>query len=74
MLTLPAASRARADSVCVVLVAVRVSQVTVYGLLVTSAPSGAPSSRNCTPVTPSASVAVAVTVIELATVVPAAGP
>ena len=55
----PAASRARAASVCGPLPAVRESHVTEYGDVVSSAPSGAPSSRNCTPATPTLSEALA---------------
>src|SRR5438045_774802 len=55
----PAASRARALSVCAPLDAVVESQLIAYGSAVTSEPSGAPSSRNCTPATPTSSDAFA---------------
>src|SRR6186997_3404604 len=47
----PTASRARAASVCAPGATVLESQLIVYGSDVTSAPSGAPSSRNWTPAT-----------------------
>src|SRR5439155_952675 len=59
---LPAASRAIAVSVCEPLLAVAVFQETPKGAAVSSAPSAAPSSKNCTPATPTLSEAVAVTV------------
>ncbi|MEA2129081.1 MAG: hypothetical protein QOJ85_1972 [Solirubrobacteraceae bacterium] len=69
-----AASRATAVSVCTPLVAVVAFHVVAYGAVVSSAPSGAPSSRNCTPVTPTSSLAVAVTATaEPLTVAPLAG-
>src|SRR5207249_7724912 len=58
----PAASRATADKVCEPLLAVVVSQGTEYGAVVSSAPRVAPSSLNCTPTTPTLSVALADTV------------
>ena len=70
---LPAASRAIAVSVCVVLVAVRVSHGTEYGAEVSSLPRLAPSRRNCTPATPTLSAALAVTLMLPSTVEPAAG-
>ena len=57
----PAASRARAVSVCGPFAAVVVFQDTEYGLVVSSAPRLTPSSRNCTPATPTPSLAAAVT-------------
>jgi hypothetical protein len=60
-LWLPAASRAIAVRVCEPLLAEVVSQETEYGALVSSAPRLAPSSRNCTPATPTLSAALAVT-------------
>src|SRR5437870_2645708 len=45
----------------------------VYGAVVTSAPRLAPSSLNCTPTTPTLSVALAETVTVPATVAPATG-
>src|SRR3989442_1703901 len=70
---LPAASRATAVRVCAPLLAVVVIQERVYGAAVTSAPRFAPSSLNCTPTTPTLSVALTETVIVPATVAPAAG-
>src|SRR5882672_10580993 len=70
---LPAASRARAVKVCAPSTAVRVSQATPYVAVVSSAPSGAPSRKNCTPATPTLSDAVAATPIVPNTVVPPAG-
>src|SRR5262245_50307088 len=57
----PAASRARAASVCAPLASMVESQRIEYGGAVTSAPSGAPSSRNWTPAMPMSSDAVAAT-------------
>src|SRR5882672_9551774 len=59
---LPAASRARAASVCEPFDAAVEVQAMVYGAVVTSAPTAAPSSRNCTPTTATLSEAVADTV------------
>ena len=70
---LPAASRARAATTCVPLGTVDVVQLTVYGEAVSSAPSDAPSTRNCTPVTPTLSDAEACTVTEPDTVDPLEG-
>ena len=70
---LPAASRARAVSVWVPFAATVVPQVTEYGADVSSAPRAAPSSRNCTPTTPTLSEAAADTVTAPATVEPLAG-
>ena len=70
---LPAASRARADSVCGPLLAVVVFQLMEYGEVVSSAPRVAPSRRNCTPTTPTLSVAVALSVTVALTVLPLAG-
>ena len=50
-----------------------VGHATSYGDATTAAPSGAPSSRNCTPSTPTSSDAVAVTVTDPLTVAPPAG-
>src|SRR5439155_1477788 len=55
----PAASRATAVKVCAPLLALGVGHETVYGAAVSSAPSVTPSSLNCTPTTPTLSVAVA---------------
>src|SRR4051812_41128802 len=60
--TLPAASRATAVSVRTPGDTVVVSQSSVYGAAVTSAPTSTPSTRNRTPATPTSSVAVAATV------------
>ena len=70
---LPAASRARACSVCTPFDADVVSHVIEYGAVVSSAPRLAPSSRNWTPATPTLSVAVAETVTFPETTEPAAG-
>ena len=72
-MVLPAASRARAASVCVPLLAVALFQEVEYGAVVTSAPSDAPSSRNWTPATPTLSLALAETVTVPDTVAPLAG-
>src|SRR5437867_13380549 len=69
----PAASRATAVRLCVPLLAAMVAHEMAYGAEVTSAPRFAPSSLNCTPTTPTLSVALAETVIVPATVEPAAG-
>src|SRR5207245_11801146 len=61
--TVPAAaSRATAVKLCRPLPAVVVFQETEYGATVTSAPRFVPSSLNCTPTTPTLSVALAETV------------
>src|SRR5438093_10228533 len=70
---LPAASRATAVSVCVPFVAVSVFHVIEYGAVLSSAPRFAPSSLNCTPTTPTLSLAVAVTVVVPVTVAPFVG-
>src|SRR3989442_15005540 len=70
---LPAASRATAASVWVPLVPVVVVQETAYGAVVASPPRVAPSSLNCTPTTPTLSVALAVTEVGPLTVAPPAG-
>src|SRR5207237_10190088 len=62
VLLLPAASRATAVRVCEPLSDVLVPTETEYGALVSSAPSGAPSTKNCTPTTPTLSEALADTV------------
>src|SRR6185295_9045602 len=69
----PAASRARAVSVCDPLLATAVFHATAYGAAVSSPPSGLPSTRNCTPTTPTLSDALAVTVVVPPTVAPFAG-
>src|SRR4051812_43035272 len=73
MLTLPAASRARARSVCDPSATVTLSQLMLYGAAPSSAPTSAPSRRNCTPLTPTSSSAPAVTDRVPLTVDPAAG-
>src|SRR5437660_4577935 len=74
VVVLPPASRATAVNVCVPADAVVVSHATEYdGPTVSSRPSGAPSSRNCTPTTPTLSLAFAVTVRVPETVAPPAG-
>src|SRR5207302_6850185 len=50
-LRLPAASRATAVRVCAPSLTVVVLQETEYGAVVSSAPSAAPSRKNCTPMT-----------------------
>jgi hypothetical protein len=66
-------SRALTLSTCRAFVAVVVSQLIPYGAVVSSAPSGWPSRRNCTPATPTSSVAVAVTLTLPDTTAPAGG-
>ena len=71
---LPAASRATAVNVWLPLEAVVEFQVVEYGVAVSSAPRLTPSSLNCTPTTPTLSVAVAETVTAVPdTVAPLAG-
>src|SRR5438445_4390674 len=60
-LLLPAASRATAVRPCVPSEAVVVSQEIEYGPVASSGPRLAPSSLNCTPTTPTLSLAFAVT-------------
>src|SRR5437899_1461921 len=70
----PAASRATAVRVWLAFVALVVFHTTLYGAVVASVPSGAPSSMNCTPATPTLSDAVADSVTAApVTVVPVAG-
>src|SRR4029450_10884545 len=73
VVTLPAASRATADTVCGPLAADAVFHGTEYGAVVSSAPTLAPSTLNCTPVTPTLSVAVAEMAVVPAIVAPGAG-
>jgi len=73
VVVLPAASRAMAVSVWLALLKVVVSQVIEYGLVVSSAPTFAPSTLNCTPATPTLSDAVAETATAALTVAPAPG-
>src|SRR5213083_3738714 len=70
---LPAASRATAVKLWEPLATRVVFQEIAYGAAVTSAPRLTPSSLNCTPTTPTLSVALAETVTVPATVTPAAG-
>src|SRR5437867_1504738 len=69
---LPASSRARAVSVCVPSGTVRVSHVASYGVAMSS-PITTPSTKNCTAATPTASAALAFTVIVPDTVSPSLG-
>src|SRR5688572_26683673 len=73
VVVLPAASRARAVSVCDPAAAVVVSHAVEYGTVVSSAPTGEPSTKNWTPTTPMLSDALAVTVTVPDTVAPDAG-
>src|SRR3989344_4736688 len=72
-LVLPAASRATALMVWVPLVAVVVFHAREYGAMVSSAPTFAPSTLNCTPTTPTLSDALAEMVTFPETVAPSAG-
>src|SRR5207249_2510659 len=73
VVTLPAASRAAAVSVWLPLPTLVVFHDTEYGAAVTSAPRLAPSSLNCTPATPTLSLALAMTEMVPETVAPPAG-
>src|SRR5437016_5603598 len=73
VVALPAASRATAVRVWAPAAAVAVFHETEWGATVSSAPRLAPSSLNCTPTTPTLSVALAETVIVPATEAPAVG-
>jgi len=70
---LPAASLATAVKLCEPLLAVVVFHEIEYGAAVTSAPRFTPSSLNCTPTTPTLSVALAETVTVPETEAPATG-
>src|SRR5205823_1235260 len=70
---LPAASRATAVNVCVPFDAAVVSHVMEYGAVVASAPRSMPSSLNCTPATPTLSLAFALTVTVPVRLAPAVG-
>jgi hypothetical protein len=70
---LPAASRAMARSVCEPFDAPVVDHVVEYGDLVSGDPKLAPSTVNCTLVTPTLSLAVARTVMPPLTVAPLSG-
>src|SRR5437773_11644605 len=69
----PAASRATAVKVCEPLLALVVFHEMEYGAAVTSVPASTPSSRNCTPTTPTLSEALAVGLMVPPTVTPDAG-
>src|SRR5206468_11907739 len=73
VVTLPAASRATAVSVWPPRLAVAASQLIEYGAVVSSAPRLTPSSLNCTPATPTSSLALAWTSTVVETFAPAAG-
>src|SRR5690606_23788360 len=64
VVVLPLASRARAVSVWVPFATVVVSQDTEYGANTSSCPTGAPSTKNCTPATPTLSDASATSTME----------
>src|SRR4029079_4362276 len=66
-------SRARAEKVWLPLASPAVLYETEKGAVVSSAPALAPSTRNCTPATPTLSAALAETVMVPETVAPAAG-
>src|SRR5687767_8792881 len=70
---LPAASRATALSVWVPAAAVAVFQTKLWGAVVTSDPRLVPFSLNCTPATPTLSIADATSAIEPETVNPVVG-
>src|SRR5438552_17911630 len=70
---LPAASRATAVKLCEPLLAVVVFQEIEYGATVSSAPRFTPSSLNCTPTTPTLSLAFAETVTVPAIEAPVVG-
>src|SRR5436190_3903178 len=72
VVVLPAPSRARAVNVWLPLATLNVFHDTLYGELRSSAPRLTPSSKNCTPTTPTLSDAFAVTLIAPETA-PAAG-
>src|SRR5205823_3916632 len=65
--------RAIAVMVCEPFIAASVFHCTEYGAVVSSAPALLPSTWNCTPITPTLSVAFAASVIEPDTVAPCAG-
>src|SRR3954471_19332818 len=69
----PAASRARADSVWLPLATLDEFQAIWYGVVVTSAPAAAPSTRNWTPTTATLALAFAETVTLPVAVEPSAG-
>src|SRR5439155_1667852 len=70
----PAASRATALTLCAPGTTSAVSHAIEYGAAATSAPRFVPSSLNCTPTTPTLSVAVADTVTVPETLAAGAGP
>jgi hypothetical protein len=73
VLVLPLVSRATADTVCAPCVARRVFHEAEYGAVVSSEPTFAPSTLNCTPATPRSSDAVARRVTVPPTTAPSAG-
>ena len=73
VLTFPAASRATAVRVWTPLAARTVFHDMMYGAVVTSSPRLLPSTLNCTPATPTSSVALAERVILSKTVAPVGG-
>ena len=73
VVALPTASRARAVTEWAPSATVRESQLNENGALVSSAPTAAPSTRNCTPETPTLSDASADRVTSAPTVAPLAG-
>src|SRR5688500_2780171 len=73
VVVLPAASRARAVSVCAPLLEVLVFQATSYGAVVSSPPTWVPSTKNLTPDTLTLSDAVAAIVTPPESVAPSAG-
>src|SRR5437016_3756970 len=73
MAVLPAASRATAVRVWAPLAARTVFHDMMYGAVVTSSPRLLPSTLNCTPATPTSSVALAERVILSKTVAPVGG-
>jgi hypothetical protein len=73
VVTFPAASRAIARTVCDPLETAVEFHVTEYGDAVSGCPTLAPSTVNCTDVTPSSSAAVALSATEPETVVPDPG-
>ena len=61
MVELPAVSNARAVSVWAPFATVRVSHARAYGAVASWTPTSVPSTRNCTPATPTLSLALAMT-------------
>ena len=73
VVVLPAASRATAVTLWPPAVEVAMSQRTLYGAVVSSAPTALPSILNCTPATPTSSVALATRSTGSSSTAPAAG-